>query len=130
MEQAAPLVAIGIEDDLDSVFTLPPLQAGAMDWLLPILETYPPALRDRYTVHAPRNGEQAIFLHPGEPLFDRFRAFVCDRFAQQARQGAVFVDPTAQRPYFYHLCQVILCRQADPLLRALHRPEVIEYRLV
>ncbi len=130
VEKAAPLVDIGIEDDLESVFTLHPLTPGAMDWLLPILETYPPSLRDRYAVHAPRNGEQAIFLHPGEPLFDRFRAFVCDRFAKQARQGAVFVDPTAQRPYFYHLCLVILCRQADPLLRALHRPEVIEYRLV
>ncbi len=130
IEQAAPLVNIGIEDDLDSVFTLHPLKPGAMDWLLPILESYPPALRDRYTVHAPRNGEQAIFLHPGEAAFDRFRAFVCERFAPQAQRGAVFVDPTAERPYLYHLCQVIICRQADPLLRALQRPVVIEYRLV
>ncbi|HVB75961.1 MAG TPA: helicase-related protein [Ktedonobacteraceae bacterium] len=133
IERAAPLVNIGIEDDLESVFTLHPLKAGAMDWLLPMLETYPPALRDHYTVHVPRNAaqpEQAIFLHPGEPLFDRFRAFVCERFAPQALRGAVFVDPTADRPYFYHLFQVITCRQADPLLRALHRPEVIEYRLV
>ncbi len=69
-----------------------------MDWLLPILETYPLALRDRYTVHAPRNAEQAIFLHPGEAAFDRFRAFVCERFAPQAQRGAFFVDPTAERP--------------------------------
>ena len=120
IEQAAPLVNIGIEDDLDSVFTLQPLHAGAMDWLLPILETYPPALRDRYTVHAPRNGEQAIFLHPGEAAFDRFRAFVCERFASQAQRGAVFVDPTAERPYFYHLAHLVITRQADPLLPALH----------
>ena len=130
VEQAAPLVAIGIEDDLENVFTLHPLKPGAMDWLLPILETYPPALRDRYTVYAPRAGEQAIFLHPGEPAFDRFRAFVCARFAPQAQRGAVFVDPTAERPYFYHLAQIVITRQADPLLPALRHPAVIEYRLV
>jgi Helicase conserved C-terminal domain len=130
VEKAAPLVDIAIEDDLESIFTLHPLKPGAMDWLLPLLETYPPSLRDRYTVHAPRNGEQAIFLHPGEPVFDRFRAFICEQFAQQARQGAVFVDPTAERPYFYHLAQVIISRQADPALHALNRQEIIEYRLV
>jgi Helicase conserved C-terminal domain/SNF2-related domain len=130
VERAAPLVNIGVEDDLESVFTLHPLKAGAIDWLLPILETYPPALRECFTVHAPRAGEQAIFLHPGEPAFDRFRAFVCERFAPQARQGAVFVDPTAARPSFYHLAQVIVNRQADPAFPALRRPTSIEYRLV
>ncbi|HLQ10933.1 MAG TPA: helicase-related protein, partial [Ktedonobacteraceae bacterium] len=118
VEKAAPLVDISIEDDLEGVFTLHPLKPGAMDWLLPILETYPPSLHDRYSVHVPRNGERAIFLHPGEPIFDRFRAFVCEHFTQQARQGAVFVDPTAERPYFYHLAQVIVTRQADPTLHA------------
>src|SRR5258706_533923 len=130
MERAAPLVDISIEEDLEGVFTLRPLKPGAMDWLLPILETYPPSLHDRYTVHVPRNGEQAIFLHPGEPVFDRFRAFVCEHFTQQARQGAGFVDPTAERPYFYHLAQVVVTRQAHPTLHALNRPEIIEYRLV
>ncbi len=130
VEKAAPLVDISIEDDLEGVFTLHPLKPGAMDWLLPILETYPPSLHDRYSVHVPRNGERAIFLHPGEPIFDRFRAFVCEHFTHQARQGAVFVDPTAERPYFYHLAQVVITRQADPTLHALNRPEIIEYRLV
>jgi len=130
VEKAAPLVDISIEDDLEGIFTLHPLKPGAMDWLLPILETYPPSLHDRYTVQGQRNGERAIFLHPGEPVFDRFRAFVCEHFTQQARQGAVFVDPTAERPYFYYLAQVIVIRQADPTLHALNHLEIIEYRLV
>ncbi len=130
VEQAAPLVEIEIGGDPEGTFHLQPLKPGAMDWLLPILETYPPALRDRYTVHAPRNGEQVIFLHPGEPVFDRLRAFVCDRFAGQALRGAVFIDPTATHPYFYHLAQVMIYRQADPSLRALNRDEVLEYRLI
>jgi superfamily II DNA or RNA helicase len=130
VEQAAPLVAIDLEGDMENVFALRPRTAGAMDWLLPLIESYPPALRDRYTVHPPRNGEAAIFLHPGEPLFDRFRAYVCDHFARQALQGAVFVDPTAERPYFYHLAQMVIVRQADPQFPALRRDDVIEYRLV
>ncbi len=130
VEKAAPLVDIGIEGSLDDLFTFRPLKSGAMDWLLPMLELYPPALRAACTVHVPRDRERAIFLHPGEPLFDRFRTVICDRFAQQALQGAIFIDPTAQRPYFYHLAQVVVARQADPMLSALNRAEVLEYRLV
>ena len=130
IERAAPLIDIGIEGDTGGIFTLRPLKPGAMDWLLPILETYPLPVRDRFTVYPPRNGAWAMFLHPGEPAFDRLRAYFCDRFSRQALQGAIFVDPTAQRPYFYHLAQVVITRQADPTLRALSRGEVVEYRLV
>jgi hypothetical protein len=130
LEKATPLVNIGIEGDLDALFTLQPLTSGAMDWLLPALEIYPPAMRTACTVYAPRNQERAIFLHPGEPVFDRFRTVICERFKQQALQGAVFIDPTAERPYFYHLAQVVVLRQSDPTLQALSRAEVLEYRLI
>src|SRR5438270_4543543 len=130
IERAAPLIDIGVEGDTGGTFTLRPLKPGAMDWLLPILETYPLPVRDRFTVYPPRDGAGAMFLHPGEPVFDRLRAYFCDRFSGQALQGAVFVDPTARRPYFYHLAQVFITRQADPTLRALRGDEVLEYRLV
>ncbi len=130
IEAAAPLLDISIEGDLSGVFTLHPRRAGAMDWLLPLLETYPPEMRNRYIVFPPRNGEQAIFLHPGEPMFERIRRYVCMHFEQQARRGSVFVDPMATRPYFYHLAQIVVCRQTDATLRTLNRPEVLEYRLV
>lgn len=129
IEVAAPLMDATIEGDPAGVFALRPHLPGALDWLLPLLEAYPSHLRNRFSVHA-QDGEQAIFLHPGEPVFDRFRASVCERFAHQARQGAVFVDPNAQRPYMYHLAQVVVTRQADPSLPLLSREEVIEYRLV
>jgi superfamily II DNA or RNA helicase len=130
VEQAAPLINIAVEGNIDGIFTLCPLTPGAMDWLLPFLETYPPELRNLYTIHTPRNGERAIFLHPGEPIFDRFRSFICTSFSSQALRGAVFIDPTAHHPYFYHLVQVMVSRQADPALRVLNRPEMLEYRLV
>ena len=74
--------------------------------------------------------EETIFLHPGEPVFDRFRAYTCDRFAEDALRGAIFIDPLASRPYFFHLAQVTVIRQADQSLRAFQRAEVLEARLI
>jgi len=130
IEKAAPLVDIGIEGNLDTFFSLRPLKPGKLDWLLPVLEIYPPELRDTCTVYVPDNRAQAIFLHPGEPVFDRFRSYVCECFEQQSLRGAVFVDPTAHRPYLYHLVQLVVSRKTDPVLLALSREETLEYRLV
>jgi hypothetical protein len=42
----------------------------------------------------------------------------------------VFVDPTAERPYLFHLALIAVERQADPTLRAFAQGEGLEYRLV
>ena len=130
IEKAASLLDIGIEGSLDTFFSFRPLKPGKLDWLLPVLEIYPPELRTTCTVYVPGNSTQGIFLHPGEPVFDRFRSFVCECFQQQALQGAVFVDPTAGRPYLYHLAQIVVSRKADPVLPTYNREEILEYRLV
>ena len=130
IEKAAPLVDIGIEGDLESLFSLRALKPGALDPLWPVLESYPPEQRQRLTAYRPRDLQEAIWLHPGESCFDRFRAYVCTRFAQDALQGAVFVDPTAVRPYLFHLALIAVVRKAEPALRPFAREEVLEYRLV
>src|SRR6266581_811827 len=130
IEKAVPLLDIGIEGNLDTFFSFRPLKPGTLDWLLPVLEIYPPELRTTCTVHVPGNSTQGIFLHPGEPVFDRFRSFVCECFQQQAMRGAVFIDPTAKRPYLYHLAQIVVSRKADPDLPTYKREEILEYRLV
>ena len=40
LENAAPLVDIGIEGDIQGFFALRPLKPGRLDWLLPCLERY------------------------------------------------------------------------------------------
>lgn len=130
MERAAPLMDITFEGDLDGVFSLKAVKAGALDPLWPVLESYTPERRGRLTVLKPRNGDTAIFLHPGEPLFDRFRALVVSRFARAALCGGMFVDPCAERPYLFHLALVSAVRQADPELPGLARIETLESRLV
>ena len=132
LENAAPLLDIGFEGSLDDFFAFRPLKAGSLDWLVPRLELYSPTARAACTVSLPKNrvADQSIFLHPGEPVFDRFCAYACDRFADDALRGAIFLDPTTSQPYLFHLAQVTVMRQADPTLRAFQRPEVLASRLI
>lgn len=129
LEKSVSLVDIGIEGDLQGFFTLRPLKPGRLDWLLPSLERYAPEVRETCTLYHP-NSEEVIFLHPGEPVFDRFRAYVCDHFAEHAQRGAIFIDPTIQRSYFFHLVQITVVRMADLTLRPFKRGEMLDSRLI
>ncbi|HHY92530.1 MAG TPA: helix-turn-helix domain-containing protein, partial [Firmicutes bacterium] len=51
IEEAAPLLDLGIEGDLEGSFTLRPLRPGAMDPLWPVLESYEPERQARFTVY-------------------------------------------------------------------------------
>jgi SNF2 family DNA or RNA helicase len=130
VEKAAPLMQISIEGDLDGSFQLAPRTRDALDWLFPLLETYPIEVRGRYTLYPSRTNEPAIFLHPGEPVFDRWQSIFCAHFSSQALQGAAFVDPGAEKPYFYHLALITVRREADPTIRAFKRSELLDCRLV
>jgi hypothetical protein len=130
IEKSAPLLDLGIEGALDGTFALKPLRPGALDFLWNLLETYPPTRRQRLTVHKPKDTAEALFLHPGEPVFERLRVHVCEHFSEAALQGGVFVDPTAQCPYLFHLAAVSVSRKADASLPTLARAEVLEHRLV
>ena len=129
IENAAPHLEFAIDGDLDGIFSLRPLKAGALDSLWPTLETYPIEQQNRLTIHKPEI-ENTIFLHPGEPFFDRLRDYVCARFSPQAESGGVFVDPSAKEPYLFHLALVEVIRQADESLAPLARSESLDYRLV
>ncbi len=130
VEKAAPLAGIGIDGDLNGHFAFQPLDPGALDALWPILEAYPPDRRNALTVNRPDDPDVAIFLHPGEPVYERFHDLVVDRFGRQALRGAVFTDPTATKPYLFHLARIGVMRRAEPTLPRLGREEVLETRLV
>jgi len=130
LEWAAPLLGLAIEGDLDRRFSLRPTRPGAFDALGPVLEEYPAAQRRRLTVHRPSDSGEVVFLHPGERVFERFRALVLGQLGREARRGAVFVDPGAANPYLLHVARVTLLRRADPAFPELAREEVLERRLV
>jgi superfamily II DNA or RNA helicase len=130
VERAAPLLGLRIEEHGDGTFALHEQTPGALTWLEPALERYPPRCRARLTVTPPRADEEAIFLYPGEPLFDRLRDLLWGRYGEEAGRGAVFVDPMARRPYVFSLLRLAVRREAEPGLRALQHPELVQVTLV
>jgi hypothetical protein len=121
-----------------------------LDALLPALELYPEKARDHLSVARPTDLQDVIWLHPGEPVFESFRALVRERLADAGTRGAVFVDPTADlpaaqgtaclcdarrqaqagKPYLFHLALLSIVRRADPDLLDLAKEEVLECCLV
>jgi hypothetical protein len=114
LQNAAPLVGIDIEGNLDGRFALRSARRGAIDPLLSALEAYPAAQRDRLSVVRPQDHDEAIWVHPGEPVFERFRTLVADKLGDQARRGAISVDPGSQKPYLFHLALISVERKGDP----------------
>ena len=106
-------------------------QRGATDWLLPLLETYPEEARGTYTVLKPKEDGAAVFLHPGERVFDRLCSLIETRFRQVAMAGSVFSDPWADAPYFVHVARVQVVRgvfRGEP--GKANRREPLDCRLV
>ncbi len=111
LETAIPLLNLRIEGDLDTTFAFAPTQPRGLDFLLPALETYPVPTRTRATLHRPQHVKDAVWVRPGEPVFDRISAEILNRFGQDARHGAAFIDPRAERPYLYHLALISVARE-------------------
>ena len=130
LEHAAPVIGIDLVGDLDSSFLIRQRKRGVFDSLLPVLETYPESARNRFTVYRPDDGRDAVFLHPGEPVFERLSAIAIERARHDALRGAIFTDVSATAPYLFHVARVSVERGVDPGLPAFHSPEVIEQRLV
>jgi superfamily II DNA or RNA helicase len=128
--QAAPLLGLGLDGDPDGFFSLKEKAPHALDPLRPVLETYEVAKRRRLTLVKPADPETCVFLHPGEPFFERLRVFACEKFRDSALRGGVFVDPYATKPYLFHLALVTVVRRADPQTPALAREELVDCRLV
>ncbi|MDE0077705.1 MAG: helicase-related protein [Caldilineaceae bacterium] len=102
VERAAPLLDLRIEGDPEEEFALAATRTRARDFLLTALEAYPEEARNRLTVHKPDFWGNAIWMHPGEPVFDRLAGTVIARHGEEALRGAVFIDPYADQPYLFH----------------------------
>ncbi len=113
LEKAAPLLDLRIKGNPEVTFALSPEQPRALDALLPVLEMYPANTRDRLTVHKPGKNEEVIWMHPGEPLFDRISTSILNRFGHEGLKGAVFIDPYAAEPYLFHLALVSIERSCN-----------------
>ena len=109
---AAESLQLRVDGDLDATFALLPKERATLNPLWDVLEGYSPGARGRLTVYRPRH-DDAVFVHPGEPVFERLRSLVLERFAADAKRGAAFVDPTASEPYLVFLAQLALVRRPN-----------------
>ncbi len=130
IEQAAPLTGLNIDGDPGRLFSFRPVRPGAIDPLLPVLQLYPENAWENLSVARPLDRKDAIWLHPGEPVFDRFRLMVRDRLTDEGKRGAIFVDPGTDRPYLFHLALLSIVRKADPEAPELGQEELLDCRLV
>ena len=125
---AAPLLELTVEGNLEAVFNLAPERARGMDAVLGALEAYPEEMQGRFTVSRPQEDGTAIWLHPGEPVFDRLCAALLSRYGNEALRGAIFIDPQADSPYLFHLAHVSVVKHSAD--RESAHSEVVESRLV
>jgi superfamily II DNA or RNA helicase/DNA-binding XRE family transcriptional regulator len=129
-ERSAPLVGVEITGDPGSCFGLRSADGVGADPLLTVLDIYPPRQRACLSFVRPVERDSGVWVHPGEPLFEAFRSLVADRLADQALRGAVFVDPSTEKPYLFHLALVTVAREADSELPDLSQEETLDCRLV
>ena len=130
VQQAAPLAGLEIDGDMGGVFSFRPVRPGALDPLLPVLQLYPENAWENLSVARPLDRKDTIWLHPGEPVFERFRSMANERLAEEGRRGAIFIDPGSEKPYLFHLALLSIVRQADPEILELAREEMLDCRLI
>lgn len=130
LEHAAPVIGIDLVGDLGGQFFLRPRQRGVLESMLPLLDAYPESARNRFTVYRPDDKRDAVFLHPGEPVFEHLSALAIEHARHAALRGAIFTDVSATAPYLLHVARVTVVRGVDPGVPAFHSQELIEQKLV
>ena len=114
-EDVAPLLGYRINGDIETIFKLSRCPVSVQN----AIDEYPPNLRNRLTfsreLALPTGSEkpEAIFLHPGEPIFDAIRSRFLEKFNTEGERGAVYFDPQADEPYLFYLARIPVIRQTD-----------------
>ena len=104
--KAAPLLDLRVDGDLEKTFALVPGRARAGDSLLSALDVYPETAQGQLTVYKPAKGEDVVWMHPGEPVFDAISSSVVGRYGPDGLRGSVFIDPEASEPYLFHIARI------------------------
>lgn len=128
--EAAPLLNIGIDGDMGGVFEIYPTKFGAFDPFYSSLEIYPEKSRNRFSVSRIKGRNDFIWLHPGEPVFEKLRSLASEKLSNSGSRGALFIDPSATKPYLFHLALLRIVRKSDTEYADLTKEEILDCRLV
>ena len=125
-EDAAPLLGYRINGDIEATFKVSRCPTAVQK----AIDGYPTNLRNRLTfsreLALPTGSEkpEAIFLHPGEPIFDGIRSRFLEKFNAEGERGAVYFDPQADEPYLFYLVRIPVIQQTEG------KPHVLDEMLV
>ena len=125
-EEVSPMLGYRIAGDIETTFKLSRCPTSVQN----AIDGYPLNLRDGLTfsreLALPVGSEkpEAIFLHPGEPIFDAIRTGFLEKFNTEGERGAVYFDPQADEPYLFYVARVAVVRQTD------NKPHVLNEMLV
>ena len=115
-QQAARLVGAELRGDIERIFWLDPCPIGVQQ----ALHKYPEPVRQRLTFERElampdlTRAPPAIYVHPGEPLFEAVTGLFLGRYDHQGMRGAVFFDSQAGRPYIFYLAKIVILSDPDP----------------
>jgi len=111
--QAARRLGMTIDGDILSLFRL----QGCPESVQRALEVYPQEMWDKLTfdkalaLPPQALSPQAIYLHPGEEVFDAVATLFLEQYGYLADRGAVFLDQYAHEPYLFYLARVPIVRE-------------------
>jgi hypothetical protein len=112
VEKAAPRFGIQIKGDLTAAARFAP-EGSEGAWLRNLSSRFPNGLPEFLTVRRDSllpgiDGSRICFLRPGDLLFDSLCDQVIRKFSGDVQRGAVFCDPSADRPYLFavYWCQL------------------------
>lgn len=125
-----PLLNMETSGDLDGVFTIKGTKSGAIDLLWSEIEKHEVEERGRFFIDLQAKVDNAIYLRPGEPVFDRICDLIETRYGEDALKGAVFVDPSTEAPYILHIAAVTVVREEDSSHQSLAKAEVVDERII
>ena len=113
-EDAAPLLGYQIEGDIETAFKLKPCP----DFVEDVIEKYPGEqgqLTFSRELALPTGSEKpaAIFVHPGEPIFDTIRTRFLEKYNAEGDRGAVYFDSQTDESYLFYLVRVPIVRKTD-----------------
>ena len=114
-EDVASLLSCRINGDVETIFKLSRCPTSVQK----AIDGYPSHLRDRLTfsreLALPAGSEkpEAIFLHPGEPIFDATRTHFLEKSNAEGKRGAIYFDPQTDEPYLFYLASVSVVRQIN-----------------
>jgi hypothetical protein len=111
VQLAAERIGLGIKGDIETLFWLDPCPVAVTQ----ALASYPEAIRQSLTFDREQakpdltREPRAIYLHPGEPVFEAITDLLLGNYDGEGMRGAIFYDAEGTEPYLFHLaCTTVL----------------------